>query len=457
MTEIIEKEATLINVGILIEALKSQDLHQFRTEFVELHPYDQAEFYVHLSEDLRAVMYQFLSPKEMAVLFENIEIDEEDYEKLLAEMDSIYVAKMLSEMSADDAADVLYELDETKADNYLTMMDDEVAQDVQKLLSHKEYTAGSLMTTEFISVEANETVSSAMKILKQEAHDAETIYYVYVTDDHNKLLGVLSLRMLIIAPDEMIISELMEDRVVSVLVTEDQEEVAHKIRDYNLLAVPVVNEESHLLGIITVDDIIDVIDEEASEDYSKLAGVPDLDGVDKSSFTVAKSRLPWLIILMFLGIFTASLIGRFEETLNQKAILAIFIPLIGGMAGNTGTQALAVVVRGIATGDLEHESKWKLVLRESGAGIIIGATCGVVVTGTVYFWQHNLGLGILVGISLFMVLIVATLAGSLVPLLMHKCKIDPAVASGPFISTINDIISILIYFGLATTFMKYLL
>ena len=177
----------------------------------------------------------------------------------------------------------------------------------------------------------------------------------------------------------------------------------------------------------------------------------------KNPFTVAKSRLPWLIILLFLGIMTASLIGQFEETLSQKAILAVFIPLIGGMAGNTGTQALAVVVRGLATGDLEQESKWKLVLREAGAGLIIGAACGLVVTGIVYVWQHNLILGILVGISLFMTLIVATLAGSLVPLIMHKVKIDPAVASGPFISTINDLISIFIYFGLATTFMKYLL
>ena len=199
------------------------------------------------------------------------------------------------------------------------------------------------------------------------------------------------------------------------------------------------------------------MDEEASDDYSKLAGVPDLDRVAKNPFTIAKSRLPWLIILLFLGLMTASLIGRFEETLSQKAILAVFIPLIGGMAGNTGTQALAIVVRGIATGDLEEESKWKLVLREGGAGLIIGATCGLVVTGIVYVWQHSLILGILVGISLFMTLIVATVAGSLVPLAMHKMKIDPAVASGPFISTINDLISIFIYFGLATMFMQYLL
>ena len=457
MTELEEKETLLINVELLTEALKTENFDQFRAEFVELHSYDQAQFFAQLPEELRTIFYHYVSPMEMAELFENLEIDEEDYEKLLAEMDPVFVADMLSSMYADNAADILNELDDAQAVSYMTMMDNEAAQEVQGLLHYEESTAGSIMTTEFIVVESDDTALSAMKILKHDATDAETIYYIYVSDAHKKLLGVLSLRTLIVAADDAIIADLMEDRVVSVLVTEDQEEVAHKIRDYNLLAVPVIDEENRLLGIITVDDIIDVMDKEASDDYSKLAGVPDLDRVVKSPFTIAKSRLPWLIILLFLGLMTANLIGRFEETLSQKAILAIFIPLIGGMAGNTGTQALAIVVRGIATGDLEEESKWKLVLREGGAGLIIGATCGLVVTAIVYLWQHSLTLGLLVGISLFLTLIVATLAGSMVPLLMHKMKIDPAVASGPFISTINDLISVFIYFGLATTFMRYLL
>lgn len=458
MTELQDKETMLINVGLLIEALKTEKFDQFRAEFVELHSYDQAQFFAQLPEELRTVFYHYVSPKEMAELFEHLEIDEEDYEKLLAEMEPVYVADMLSSMYADDAADVLNELDEAKANSYMTMMDDEAAQEVQELLHYEEYTAGSIMTTEFIAVESDETAQSAIKFLKQKAHHAETIYYIYVIDANEKLEGVLSLRQLIMAGDDASLADIMEDRVVAALVTEDQEEVAHKIRDYNLLAVPVVDEENRLLGIITVDDIIDVMDEEASDDYSKLAGVPDLDRVNtRNPLMIAKSRLPWLIILCFLGLMTASLIGRFEDTLSQKAILAMFIPLIGGMAGNTGTQALAVVVRGIATGDLEEVSKWKLILREGGAGLIIGATCGLVVAGTIFVWQHSLILGLLVGISLFLTLIVATLAGALVPLVMNKMKIDPAVASGPFISTINDLISIFIYFGLATTFMKYLI
>ena len=262
MEEMKERERVQMNNGFLLEALKTENLDQFRTEFLEMHPYDQAQFYTSLSDEFRSVVYRYLSPEEMAGLFENIEIDKEDFESLLAEMNPSYVADMLSHMYADDAADVLNEINDEQAVSYLTIMDDEAASEIQELLNYEEYTAGSIMTTEFIAIEANETARSAMKILKREAPQAETIYYVFVTDQDKKLLGVLSLRTLIIADEDALIGDLMDDRVVSVPVSEDQEEVARKIRDYNFLAVPVVDFQNHLLGIITVDDIIDVMDEE---------------------------------------------------------------------------------------------------------------------------------------------------------------------------------------------------
>ncbi len=445
-----------INNELLMEALYSEKIDDFRAEFLDLHPYDQAEFFSELDDEDRAKVYIFLSPEEMADLFENLEADEEDFKDVLAQMNPNYAADMLSNMYADDAVDVLNELDKDQVASYLTIMDEEAAQEIKDLLHYEEYTAGSIMTTEFIAISANQTVRSAMYILKKEAPQAETIYYIFVIDEDKRLAGVISLRDLIVADDETMIAEVMNDRVVSVSVGEDQEEVARMMRDYNFLALPVVDFQNHLLGIITVDDIIDVMEEEASDDYSKLAGIADLDTVDRNPLTAAKKRLPWLIILLFLGMFTASLIGRFEDTLDKVAILAVFIPLIAGMAGNTGTQALAVAVRGIATGDLDKESKWNIILREAGTGFITGAVCGILVTFIVYFWKGELFLGALVGISIFITLIIATLAGSLVPLLMHRLKIDPAVASGPFITTINDIISILIYFGIATAFMSYL-
>jgi magnesium transporter len=445
-----------MNDEMLKEALLKDEMDRFRDEFLELHPYDQATFFKELDEEIRTKVYHYLSPEEMASLFENLEIEEEEYKDVLAEMTPHYAADMLSNMYADDAVDVLNELDKDQVASYLTIMDDEAAQEIKELLHYEEYTAGSIMTTEFIAISKNQTVRSAMFILKNEAPRAETIYYVYVVDEEKCLAGVISLRDLIVSDDDTMVAEIMNDRVVSVSVGEDQEEVARKIRDYNFLAVPVVDFQNHLLGIITVDDIVDVMDEEASDDYSKLAGISDVDTLDRNPFTAARKRLPWLIILLFLGMMTASLIGKFEDTLNKVAILAVFIPLIAGMAGNTGTQALAVAVRGIATGEIEKENKLKMMIREAGTGLITGASCGLLVMFIVFFWKGDFFLGLLVGVSIFCTLIVATLAGSFIPLLMHRFKIDPAVASGPFITTINDIISILIYFGMATMFMNYL-
>jgi magnesium transporter len=452
-----KQEKEMYDEELLIRALQQEDLDLFRSEFIQLHSYDQAKFFSKVEDELRIRLYHYLSPEEMAELFESLDIDEEDYQDLLAEMNPSYAAEMLSNMYADDAVDVLNELDKEQVVSYLTIMDVESAKEIKELLHYEEYTAGSIMTTEFVSISQNQTVRSAMYILKNEAPNAETIYYIYVVDDDKKLVGVISLRDLIISHDDVMISEIMSDRVMSVGVSEDQEAVARQMKDYDFLALPVVDFQHHLLGIITVDDIMDVMEEEASDDYSKLAGIADLDSIDRNPFHAAKKRLPWLIALLFLGMFTASLIGRFEATLDKVAILAVFIPLIAGMAGNTGTQALAVAVRGIATGDLEKENKLTLIIREAGTGLITGTTCGIVVSMIVYVWKGTFFLGILVGVSVMISLFVATLAGTLVPLLMHKLKVDPAVASGPFITTINDIISILIYFGLATLFMNYLI
>lgn len=452
----LENSTHHINEELLLQSLKNEDIDDFRSEFLELHPYDQASFFKDLDEETRAKIYHYLSPEEMAALFENLEVEEENVSDVLSEMSPDYAAEMLSNMYADDAVDVLNELGKDQVASYLTIMDDEAAQEIKELLHYEEYTAGSIMTTEFIAIAENQTVRSAMYILKNEAPTAETIYYIYVIDEDKRLTGVISLRDLIVNDDDVMISEIMNDRVYAVSVAEDQEEVARKMKDYNFLALPVVDFKHHLLGIITVDDVMDVMEEEASDDYSKLAAVSDMDTIDKSPIAAARKRLPWLVILLFLGMLTASLIGRFEATLDQVAILAVFIPLIAGMAGNTGTQALAVAVRGIATGDLEKESKKKLVIREAGTGLITGATCGLLVTLVVYLWKGDLFLGFLVGVSILFTLIVATLAGALIPLLMHRLNIDPAVASGPFITTINDIISILIYLGMATLFMSYL-
>lgn len=450
-----ERVTAHIQWNQLQEHIRNEEMGAFRAEFLDMHPYDQAMFFLEQTKDYRLQIYKYLSPEETADFMENIEL--EDIEPFFTEMDPRFAAMVIAEMATDDAVDILNELEKDVVVSFLTIMDDKAADEIKQLLHYEEKTAGSIMTTEFVAIFKTDTVKDTMQLLKAEAPVAETIYYLYVLDNDKRLVGVISLRDLIIAEDDVLISDVMSGKIVSVSVAKNQEDVAQMIRDYDFLALPVVDFQNHLLGIITVDDILDVMDEEASDDYSKLAGVSDMDRPKDSALISAKKRLPWLVILLFLGMLTASLIGQFEKTLDQVAALALFIPLIAGMAGNTGTQALAVAVRGIATGDYGKQGKMKLILREAGTGLISGVVCGILITIVIFLWRGEFFLGLLVGLSIMATLIVATIAGSLVPIVMDKLGIDPAVASGPFITTINDIISILIYFGMATVFMRFLI
>lgn len=444
-----------IKADDLKKFLEQEDMEGFRQIFLEMHPYEQAMFFREQSKDDRIKIYTYLSPLEMSDIMEYIELEET--EKLITEMDPRFATMVLEEMAVDDAVDILKELSIDEVASFLAVMDPKAADEIKALLHYEEKTAGSIMTTEFVAVYTHQTVRETLQRMKQLALSAETIYYIYVLDENKRLVGVLSLRDLIVADESDMIKNVMSEGVVSVSVGRNQEEIAQMMMDYNFLALPVVDFQNHLLGIITVDDILDVIDEEATEDYSKFAALSDYNVRDVSPIQAAKKRLPWLIILLFLGMVTASLIGSFEKTLEKVPIVAIFIPLIAGMAGNAGTQSLAVAVRGIAVGTYGNENRWKLILREVTTGILVGSACGVVVTFLIYFWKGNFFLGVLVGIAILATLTVATLSGTIIPLIMEKFNIDPAVASGPFITTLNDITSVLIYFGMATIFISFLL
>ena len=452
-----DRDDVLYDEDFLRILLLNNEIHKFRESFLELHPYDQSQFYEKVGPDIRKIMYYFLSPQEMAVIFREIEVEDETYQSYLKEMDTQYVATMLEEMYTDDAVDILNDLDNKERESYLEMMDSETADEINELLSYAEYTAGAIMTTEYVSILESSTVRSAMAVMRKEAPTAETIYYIFVVNDEHQLTGVMSLRDLIIADEDALIRDIMSERIVSVQLTTDQEEAAQIMKDYNFLALPVINEAGVLQGIITVDDIIDVIEEEASDDYSKLAGISDMDDIKDGPFRSVKNRLPWLIMLLFLGMLTANLMSRFEQTLDQVALLALFIPLISGTSGNSGTQALAVAVRGIATGEIGERSKVKLLFREMLTGLIMGIICAVIVVGIVFFWKGSLIIGLLVGGAICCSILVATLAGSFIPLLIYKMGIDPAVASGPFITTLNDVTSLMIYLGLATIFLNQIM
>lgn len=443
-----------VNHEELTNFLRDGNLQAFREEFLELHPYDQGQFYLELLPEERMNMYHYLSPKELGDMFEELEEEQESIEIYLEEMDSKYAADMLGSMFADNAVDILNQLDKSRVASYLSIMDEESANEIKALLHYEDETAGAIMTTEFVSIVANQTVKSAMTILKEAAKEAETIYYIYVVDVEEHLLGVISLRDLIIHEDDVMIEEIMNDRIVSVNVADDQVNVAKTIRDYNFLAVPVIDYEEHLLGIITVDDIIDVIDEEATSDYSGLAGV-NVEEVTENPIKAASKRLPWLITLLFLGMSTATLISHYEVLLSEASILAVFISLITGTAGNAGTQSLAVAVRRLAIKDDNEMNFGHMLISEILTGLATGFVTGFTIMFVVGIWKTNFMLGFVIGMAMFFAITVATVAGSLIPMLMDKLGFDPAVASGPFITTMSDLTSVLIYFNIASLFMNF--
>ncbi|MCZ0717738.1 magnesium transporter [Aerococcus kribbianus] len=440
----------------VIDLLAANDREGFREEFLQNHSFDQAQMYLNLDPEQRQKVHHFLTPKELSEVYDII--DEEDEEQIftfLFDMDDRYAANLLSFMYTDNAVDILNELSLEQVRTYMRLMPKESADDIKSLMNYADETAGAIMTTEFVSIKANQTVKSAMTLLRAKASSAETIYYLYVVDDDNRLVGVLSLRDLIISQGNEMVYDLMSDRIVAVDVKEDQNSIAKTIKDYDFLAIPVIEETGELIGIVTVDDIIDVIDDEATQDYSGLAGV-DVDEQYENPLKSSKSRLPWLITLLFLGMGTSTLISQFEDMIAEVAILSIFITLITGTAGNAGTQSLAVAVRRLATPDDEVSSFFDMVVREITTGLISGAITGFVIFAVISVWRQNIALGLVIGIAMLAAITVANLAGSLIPILMDKLGFDPAVASGPFITTLSDLTSVLIYFSIASYFMPYL-
>ncbi|MDE5412501.1 magnesium transporter [Alkalihalobacterium chitinilyticum] len=436
--------------------LKQEKKEEFRRDFLELHPTDQIEIFQEFSEMKRQVVYNYLTIEEFSEIFVGLPVKQQKI--VIAEYDEHRVLTLLEELSADDVTDFLSEIPDHIANYFLDRMNKTDADNIKRLLSYHDDTAGSLMTTEFITALETETAQSILQRLRIEAKDAETIYYIYVIDEKRTLKGVLSLRELILAEPAIAVENLMKKQFISVLPTTDQEQVADIIKDYDLIAVPVVTEKDVILGIVTVDDVMDIVEEETTEDIEDLMATRGSVDIEVSPLLAAKRRLPWLIILMILGIGTASIIGQFESTLAEMAILAIFIPLIADMGGNTGTQSLAVVVRSIALGSLEQHNVFrKLLKREAITGLLMGTTCGIIAFFIALLFDiSGMYFGIIVGISLFCTIVISTITGTIIPWIVHRFKVDPAVASGPFITTINDIVGLFIYFSIASLMLQYL-
>lgn len=422
-----------------------------------VHPGDLLESTIEgLSEAQRHQLFDRLPAAESALILQEMEpFDQVTHFRLL---DPQKASAILREMASDDAVDILGELSPEEAGALLRLVEED-APAFSGLLKYPEESAGGIMTTEYISLPSDIPAEEAILRLREIAPGAETIYYVYVVDEEGRLIGVLSLRDLIASSDGTPLSEIMRSNIISVNAALDQEEVARIVSKYDLLAVPVVDDQNRLLGIITVDDILDVLEQEATEDIYRLAGAGEVEGVELMEappFKVVGRRLPWLLISMIGGILSGSVIGIFESTLEAILVLAIFIPVIMDMGGNVGTQSSTIFVRGIATGEIESGEAWRYFFREIRVGLLMGLITGILISLATTLWQGDPYLGVVVGVSMIATVTLAAVIGTLVPLLCSLAGIDPAIAAGPFVTTVKDVTGLLIYFGIATLFLDYI-
>ncbi len=443
-----ENEITLA----IIQTLKEGKKKEFQNIMEELQPYDMAQQYQHLPSKHRSKFLLFSSIEQLTGLIQELEKD--DQIDLLYKLGIEKSTKVLDLMENDDVASLLTDLDQEKIEELLSEMKQEESEIVQNLMNYAPETAGRIMNNRYVWIPMHYTVRDAVDKLKHFAELAEYLNYLYVIDEQKKLVGVVSYKDLLLGDLHDKIEEIMYSRVVKVDVDTDQEEVAKLISRYDFVSIPVIEEDNKLVGVITVDDIIDVVIQEANEDIEKLSASGKAIDFNTKPLTAAYRRLPWLILLLFIGLVSGSIIDGFSATLEQVVALAFFMPMIAGMTGNTGTQSLAVVVRGLVSNDLTLKQVIQLIFRELWVGVIIGITCAIMIAIIAYVWQGSFTLGVVVGSSLLITLIIGTLAGTIIPLILYKFKVDPAVASGPLITTINDILSLLIYFGIATKFIS---
>lgn len=441
----------LAKIEMLLEENKDLELHN---TLEDMHAADISEVLENLEDDQIKHIFDLLSDEKATEVLE--EINSEQFSDILKELTYEKKVALLENMSQDDIVDKLSELPESRQKEIIAFLDYEDAADVKELLVFDEYTAGRLMTKDYVSIKKHFSVYYAIETLRATAPDAETIYYVYVTDDHDRLVGVISLRELIISPPNRPIDQIMNENLITVSVDDDQEDVAKIVSKYDLLAIPVIDEKGVLRGIITVDDVLDIIEEEATEDIYKFAGTSDSEVYenDTTLFIRVKnsvfSRLPWLIITIFGGLMSAKVLTYFQDTISANATLAMFMPLLAGMGGNVGTQSSTITVRNIATHIIEGRGLLRTLIHEVSVGLFVGLVCSLIVASAAFIMNAEYLIAVIVGVAMWANIITAATIGTLVPLFFKKIGVDPAVASAPFITTTIDLTGLTIYFTLAT-------
>ena len=442
------QEATLER---LKQALELGDLPALEALAQATPAHEILEGWETLSGEHRYVLLTVLPPAKAAEIIAQLEPEEQL--EFLETLPRFQVRGILAELDPDDLTDILQAAHEEKPALYRELTDllePETRAQVARLLAYEEDEAGGLMTPEYVAVRAGMTVEEVLEFLRRVAPDAETIYYIYVVDEKGRLIGVLSLRDLIVADPATRVKEIMNENVVYVTPDTDQEEVARLMADYDFTVLPVVDENQRLVGIVTVDDVIDVLEEEATEDIYRLGAVEAPELVYSRSRVLAlwSARVRWLVILILTGMITSTILGSYEKVLKAVTALSFYLPVLLGTGGNSGSQAATIIVRALGTKDVEIRDWPKILAKESGVGLLLGLTLSALIAVKVVIDGH-LGITPVVALALFLLVLVANLAGSLLPLLLARLGIDPALISNPLIATVSDISGLVIYLNVA--------
>ena len=440
-------------INEIINLVDSNDEKKLRNKFDELHHADIAEILEELHFDQATHIIKLLDSEETSDIL--MELDDDYREKILKNLSTQEIAEEVEELDTDDATDIIAELPEDRQKKVISKIEDKDHKaDIKELLKYDDDSAGGLMAKELIKVNENWAVTRCVKEMRSQASEVTRVHSVYVVDNNDKLLGRLSLKDLLVADPKSNVKSIYISKVDFVNVNDSGEHVANIMQKYDLGAIPVVDDKKKLLGRITIDDIVDLIKEEAEKDYQLAAGITQDVDVDDSIYKLSWARLPWLFLGLLGGIGAAAVMGGFEEVLLEYKILFYFTPLIAAMAGNVGVQSSAIIVQGLANNDVKDSINNRL-FKETLLSILNGIILSAFLFGFIYFWRNEIDVALAISLSLVVVIIVAGIVGTFIPLFLNKRGIDPAIATGPFITTSNDIFGILIYFLIAKLILQF--
>jgi magnesium transporter len=450
-------EITKAFIEEIRSSLQSGDSNFVAEQIAEMHPADIAEIIQQFKEEEANVFFQLIEGEKRAEVF--LELDEDYRDELLSSLTSKEIAEQLiGQIDSDDAADVISDLSEKQQAEVMSHLeDDEQVSDIKQLLRYPEDSAGGIMGKELVKVHEDWTLAHGIREMRKQAAEVSEVFTIYVVNNQDQLIGTLSLKRMLFSPTSIksTFKEIYTTKEPKfIMAHEKAEEAAKMMEKYDLVALPVVDEEMRLLGRITIDDVVDIMKEEAEKDYQMASGLSDKVETTDTVWEVSRARLPWLVIGLFGGLLVAKVIGVYEDAIAQVTQLALFIPLIAAMGGNVGVQSSAIVVQGLANDSINMQTIGQRLWKEFIVALVSGVICASIVFGFNLIFEDSVKLGMTVGIALFCVIVFAALFGTFIPLMLNKVKIDPAVATGPFITTTNDIFGLVIYFIIAKAFFN---